>query len=56
MGVPRDSVRLVGKVTNPQMIAEKSGTDWTFKMTRYATGRVEALKKLSLSGYILKKD
>jgi uncharacterized protein YbgA (DUF1722 family)/uncharacterized protein YbbK (DUF523 family) len=56
MGVPRESVRLVGTVRNPRMIAEKSGTDWTERMDNYRKERVARLKKLQLSGYILKKN
>ncbi len=56
MGVPRETVRLVGAATDPQMIAEKSGKDWTLAMTRYAAHRVAELKALNLSGYVFKKD
>ncbi len=40
MGVPRETVRLVGRLTHPRMIAEKSGKDWTDGMNRFAAKRV----------------
>src|SRR5262249_14294127 len=56
MGTPREPVRLVGSASNPRMIAEGSGKDWTSAMTRFAETRADALKKLELSGYIFKKN
>ncbi len=56
MGVPRESVRLVGSVAQPRMIAERSGKDWTDAMNGYAARRLDELKKLALSGYVLKKN
>jgi uncharacterized protein YbgA (DUF1722 family) len=38
------------------MIAERSGKDWTVAMRRFASQRLQELKELELSGYILKKD
>jgi uncharacterized protein YbgA (DUF1722 family)/uncharacterized protein YbbK (DUF523 family) len=59
MGIPRESVRLVrpeGASPDgpPRMVAPKSGTDWTERMTRYSEDRVKALEKEELSGYVLK--
>ena len=56
MGVPRETVRLVGAPEEPRMIAERSGKDWTAVMQRYAAVRTQELAKLRLSGYIFKKD
>jgi uncharacterized protein YbgA (DUF1722 family)/uncharacterized protein YbbK (DUF523 family) len=56
MGVPRESVRLVGRAQEPRMIAERSQTDWTEKMQAYARRRIEKLEKMRLDGYVLKKD
>lgn len=56
MSVPRESVRLVGVVSAPRMIGQKSGKDWTEAMARFARRRVAELRKLDLTGYILKKD
>ena len=56
MGVPRETVRLVGSPSNPKMIADKSGKDWTGKMQSYAVKRVRRLEEMNISGYILKKN
>jgi uncharacterized protein YbgA (DUF1722 family)/uncharacterized protein YbbK (DUF523 family) len=56
MGVPRESVRLVGSPSDSRMIAERSAKDWTGEMHRFASQRVRALKEWNLSGYIFKKD
>jgi len=56
MGVPRETVRLVGNPANLKMIADKSGKDWTREMQAYADRRVSKLKDMDLSGYILKNN
>jgi uncharacterized protein YbgA (DUF1722 family)/uncharacterized protein YbbK (DUF523 family) len=65
MGTPREPVRLVrdpaGRPHDDEpvpvrLIAPKSGTDWTERMTGYSTARVAKLARLDLSGYVLKKD
>lgn len=56
MGVPRESVRLVGRVSSPRMVGNKTGQDWTDRMRKYLAGRVKQLEKYSFSGFILKKD
>jgi uncharacterized protein YbgA (DUF1722 family)/uncharacterized protein YbbK (DUF523 family) len=56
MGVPRESVRLVGLTGTPRMRAERSGKDWTEAMAEYSARRVEELAGLDLSGYVTKKD
>jgi uncharacterized protein YbgA (DUF1722 family)/uncharacterized protein YbbK (DUF523 family) len=56
MGVPRESVRLVGAPENPKMIAERSGRDWTMAMRRFADIRANELAGLKLSGYVFKKN
>jgi len=56
MGVPRESVRLVSALPGDiKMIAERSGTDWTAAMHRFAAKRLRELACLRLSGYIFKK-
>ncbi len=54
MGVPRESVRLVGATDAPAMIANQSGRDWTVPMMAYAETKAAKLKKQNLSGFILK--
>jgi uncharacterized protein YbgA (DUF1722 family)/uncharacterized protein YbbK (DUF523 family) len=56
MGVPRETVRLVGNPKNPGMIAERSGRDWTDDMKNFAARRAAELGRLNLSGYVFKKD
>ena len=55
MGVPRETVRLVGAPSDPKMIAERSGRDWTMAMQRFAAIRANELAELKLSGYVFKK-
>ena len=56
MGVPRESVRLVGSANEPRMIAERSGRDWTMAMKRFSAIRSKELAELKLSGYVFKKN
>jgi uncharacterized protein YbgA (DUF1722 family)/uncharacterized protein YbbK (DUF523 family) len=65
MGTPREPVQLVrdraGRPDNRgpvpmRLVAPKSGTDWTDRMTAYSKARVAKLARLDLSGYVLKKD
>jgi uncharacterized protein YbgA (DUF1722 family)/uncharacterized protein YbbK (DUF523 family) len=56
MGVPREAVRLVGLPSDPKMIAERSGRDWTLAMKRFASIRTDELARLELSGYVFKKS
>ncbi len=56
MGVPRESVRLVGDPDNPRMVGRKSGKDWTEIMKDFTQKRLKHLEDENLSGYILKKD
>jgi len=56
MGVPRESVRLVGSVDSPSMLGVRSGKAWTNKMNRYSQRRVNKIEKQKLRGFILKKD
>ena len=55
LGVPRKTLRLVGDPAAPRLVAPKTGTDHTTRMTAYAAERVRTLASLALSGYILKR-
>ncbi|MGD9900332.1 MAG: DUF523 domain-containing protein, partial [Calditrichaceae bacterium] len=55
MGIPRESIRLQGRSEKPRLVAQKSGEDHTDQMIEYSRNKIEALAKLRLSGYILKK-
>ena len=56
VGVPRESVRLVGDPENPRMITFKSKKDLTDQMKRWAKKRVKQLEKEDLCGFIFKCD
>jgi uncharacterized protein YbbK (DUF523 family)/uncharacterized protein YbgA (DUF1722 family) len=56
MGVPREPIRLVGRVPRLRLVAERSGKDWTEEMRSFAARRVAELEALDLSGYVTKRD
>jgi uncharacterized protein YbgA (DUF1722 family)/uncharacterized protein YbbK (DUF523 family) len=56
MGVPRETLRLIGAPGDPKMIAERSGRDWTIAIKRFAAIRTNQLAELGLSGYVFKKN
>ena len=56
MGVPRETVRLVGAPAKPRMISERSGKDWTEAMLQFASRRVRDIADTQLSGYVFKKN
>ena len=56
LGVPRESMRLVGDPERPRLITFKSKTDHTDKMMRWASKRVKALETEDLCGFIFKSD
>src|SRR5580765_977743 len=55
LGVPRDTIRLVGDAAAPRLIVEKTGDDLTARMQRYARARTLELESLDLHGYVLKR-
>ena len=36
MGIPRETVQLVGDPKAPRMVGNKTGADWTVRMNRYS--------------------
>ncbi len=56
MGIPRESIRLVRRDDEVRLVAERSGSDHTRAMQRFAARRVRQLDELELCGYVLKKD
>jgi uncharacterized protein YbgA (DUF1722 family)/uncharacterized protein YbbK (DUF523 family) len=56
MGVPRESVRLVGDISSPRMVGNKTGKDWTDQMKLYNKKRMKEIALFDLSGFVLKKD
>jgi uncharacterized protein YbgA (DUF1722 family)/uncharacterized protein YbbK (DUF523 family) len=55
LGVPRDTLRLVGAEDAPRLVVQKSGEDLTARMRRYAGTKAEELAALGLHGYVLKR-
>ncbi len=56
LGIPRETIRLERHDGLVHLVAPKSGRDLTQEMRAYAETRVEKLRPLDLSGYVLKKD
>ena len=56
LGTPRETLRLVGEVAAPSLIATVSGRDLTGLMQDFAAQRLSQLAGLGLHGYILKKN
>ena len=56
LGVPRESLRLVGTPDAPRFVTHKTGIDHTDAMQTWACRRLEELAALDLHGYVLKKD
>lgn len=56
LGIPRETIRLVGDAAAPRLVAPKSGRDLTAEIGRYTRSKVPELATLDLSGFVLKKD
>jgi len=56
MGIPRESLRLVGDIESPRLLTSKTGKDFTDQMKIWATGRLQALEAENLCGFIFKSD
>jgi len=56
LGIPRESMRLVGDPENPRLITFKSKTDHTKRMLSWAAKRVKELEKENLCGFVFKSD
>jgi uncharacterized protein YbgA (DUF1722 family)/uncharacterized protein YbbK (DUF523 family) len=63
MGTPREPIELVASADgvtlgaqSVRLLGVNSRTDWTTKMTTFASARVRELKSADLAGYVLKKD
>lgn len=55
LGVPRDTLRLVGTPGALRLVVERTGEDLTARMQRHARERVRGLRDLGLDGYVLKR-
>ena len=56
LGIPRESMRLVGDPQSPRLVTVRSGQDLTERMLSWAVGRVGELEKEGLCGFIFKSD
>jgi uncharacterized protein YbgA (DUF1722 family)/uncharacterized protein YbbK (DUF523 family) len=55
LGVPRDTLRLVGEAGSPRLVVQRTGEDLTGRMQRFAADRIRELEALQLDGYVLKR-
>lgn len=56
MGIPRETLRLVGDPDNPNLVTSKTNIDHTNRMTQWARNRVKELEKENLCGFVFKKN
>jgi uncharacterized protein YbgA (DUF1722 family)/uncharacterized protein YbbK (DUF523 family) len=56
LGVPRESMRLVGDPESPRLFTIRTRQDHTERMIHWARQRVAALEKENLCGFIFKSD
>jgi uncharacterized protein YbgA (DUF1722 family)/uncharacterized protein YbbK (DUF523 family) len=56
MGVPRETLRLVGDPDNPRLVTSKTNIDHTDRMTEWARAKVKRLEEEDLCGFIFKKN
>jgi uncharacterized protein YbgA (DUF1722 family)/uncharacterized protein YbbK (DUF523 family) len=56
MGVPRETLRLVGNPDHPNLVTSKTNVDHTHRMTEWARKRVKELEKENLCGFVFKKN
>lgn len=54
MGVPRETLRLIGAPASPRLVTTQTGVDHTDRLLTFARERVRQLEALDLSGYIFK--
>ena len=56
LGIPRETLRLVGDAEHPRLVTTRTGIDHTDAMQAWARRRLQALEKENLCGYIFKCD
>jgi uncharacterized protein YbgA (DUF1722 family)/uncharacterized protein YbbK (DUF523 family) len=54
LGVPRESMRLVGDPASPRLVTAKTGVDHTQRMQRWAARRLDGLAAEDLCGFVFK--
>lgn len=56
LGIPRETLRLVGDPTAPRLVTTKTGVDHTDAMQQWAKERLDALAEEDLCGFVFKCD
>jgi uncharacterized protein YbgA (DUF1722 family)/uncharacterized protein YbbK (DUF523 family) len=56
LGIPRESMRLVGDPDSPRLLTRHTRVDHTNRMVRWAEKRVKELEKENLCGFIFKSN
>ena len=56
LGIPRETLRLVGHAESPRLVTTKTGIDHTAAMQAWARRRLKALEKENLCGFVFKCD
>lgn len=56
MGIPRESMRLVGSPESPRLLTSRTGVDKTDMMVSWAKKRLHELENENLCGFIFKSD
>lgn len=54
LGIPREAMHLTGDPVTPRLVTVKTGIDHTDRMKTWATGRLDALAREKLCGFIFK--
>ncbi len=54
LGVPRETLRLVGEPSNPRLVTTKTAIDHTDQMHSWAGGKLKQLEKETLCGFVFK--
>lgn len=54
LGIPRESMRLVGDPASPRLVTIKTGVDLTGRMRAFSAAKVEELAALPLCGFVFK--
>jgi uncharacterized protein YbgA (DUF1722 family)/uncharacterized protein YbbK (DUF523 family) len=56
LGIPRETLRLVGETRNPRLVTTRTGVDHTARMQDWAARRLKALEGEDLCGFVFKSD
>ncbi|MGD8368146.1 MAG: DUF523 and DUF1722 domain-containing protein [Desulfobacterales bacterium] len=56
LSIPREAMRLVGDADDPKLLTRKTKIDHTDRMKKWAAGKLKALEKEDLCGFIFKKN